>query len=67
MEESDSSSSISLTNEQTQTILEQANKGLCLIKTESSEGSGFFCLVPYKPDRSKYKIYNTQIVTNYFF
>ena len=53
MEESDSSSSISLTNEQTQTILEQANKGLCLIKTESSEGSGFFCLVPYKPDRSK--------------
>ena len=47
MEESDSLSSISLTGEQIQTILEQANNSLCQIKTESLEGLGFFCLIPY--------------------
>ena len=49
MEESDSSSSISLTSEQTQKILDQATNSLCLIKTENIEGYGFFCLIPYLP------------------
>ncbi len=52
MEESDSSSSISLTIEQTQTILDQTTSNLCLIKTENIECYGFFCLIPYLKDKS---------------
>ena len=52
MEESDSSSSISLTIEQTQTILDQTTSNLCLIKTENIECYGFFCLIPYLQDKS---------------
>ena len=52
MEKYDFSSPISLTSEKTQNILEQAKNSLCLIKTENSEGLGFFCLIPFLQDKS---------------
>jgi len=52
MEESDFLSSISLTSEQTQKILDQATSCLCLIKNKNLEVLGFFCLIPYLSDKS---------------
>ena len=39
-------SSITLTNEQKKTILDQASNSICLIKYGYTEGVGFFCLIP---------------------
>ena len=41
-------SSVTLTNEQKKTILDQASNSICLIKYEYgyTEGVGFFCLIP---------------------
>ena len=52
MEESDFLSSISLTSEQTQKILDQAVNCLCLIQNKNLEVLGFFCLIPYLYDKS---------------
>ncbi len=39
-------SSITLTNEQKETILGQATNSICLIKNGYTKGEGFFCLIP---------------------
>ena len=70
MEESDSLSSISLTGEQIQTILEQVNNSLCQIKTESLEGLGFFCLIPSlnsSQDLDNGKLHSVLITCNSIF
>ena len=70
MKESDSLSSISLTGEQIQTILEQVNNSLCQIKTESLEGLGFFCLIPYlnsSQDLDNGKLHSVLITCNSIF
>ena len=52
--------SITLTNEQKETILEQATNSICLIETEY-KGVGFFCLIP----NSDFAILQPVLITSF--
>ena len=56
----DKGGSITLTNEQKETILEQATNSICLIETEY-KGVGFFCLIP----NSDFAILQPVLITSF--
>ena len=54
-------SSITLTEEQKKTIIDQATNSICLIEYEYKEGEGFFCLIP----NSDFAILQPVLITFY--